>query len=109
MSFIYYKTPDEIERIGVNFMNRLGASDAVSSGTEVITDADGTDVTATMMVAGSEALSDENGDGANDTITIKVKAGTDGEDYKLVIQATTTSGNKKEEVIIIRVQEVEIA
>ena len=109
MPFIYYKTPDEVEKVGIDFNNRLGTGDEVISGTEVITDDAGVDVTATMMVVGSESISDEDGDGTDDTITIKVKAGTHGENYKLMIQATTVNGEKKEEMIIVKVREPSIA
>ena len=105
MSFIYYKTPDEIERVGVNFDNRLGDGDEVISGIEVIRDANGTDVSAAMIVSASETISDDDGDGTDDTITIEVKAGTDGENYKLIIQAGTLDGEKKEEMIVIKVRE----
>ena len=108
MAFIYYKTPDEIERIGVNFEYRLGDSDQVASGAEVITDSDGVDVTEAMMIVGSEAISDENSDGVNDTITVKVRAGTMDRDYKLVISATTDNSEVKEEIILIKVREEQI-
>jgi len=109
MPFIYYKTPDEIERIGINFENRLASGESIASGTEVITDKDGKDVTATLMVGGSENISDEDGDGNNDTVTIRVQSGTLKQNYKLVIQGTTSTGDKKEEIIIIKVREISIA
>lgn len=109
MSFIYYKTPDEIEKVGIDFNDRLGDGDEVISGKEVITDVNGTDVTTMMMVTGSEAISDTDSDGTDDTITIKVKAGTDEENYKLMIVATTTNGEKKEEMILIKVREPTVA
>ena len=108
MPFIYYKTPDEIERIGINFDNRLASGESIASGTEVITDKDGNDVTSSLMVGGSENISDEDGDGNDDTITIRVKNGTLKQNYKLVIQGTTSTGDKKEEIIIIKVREISI-
>lgn len=100
----YPKQPSEIERIGVNYSDRLLSGEAVSSATYVITDPDDVDVTTAMTVADSGQISDEDGDAVDETASIRVREGSDGINYKLTIKATTSLGNVLEEdrPIIVR-------
>lgn len=105
MSFYFLKQPSEIDRIGVDYKDRLASGDQVASATYVVTDPDGTDVTSTLTVSGSGQISDEDGDGTNDTASIKVRAGTTNTKYKLTIVATTDNALALEEDIKIAVKE----
>lgn len=102
----FHKQPSEIERIGVDFSDRLASGESVVSATYKIIDlSDNSDVTATMKVTGSEQISDEDGDTVNESTSIEVQAGTDGKDYKLTIKATTNQGHVLEEDRTIFVRE----
>ncbi len=104
MSFYYVKQPSEIERVGVDFNNRLESGDQVASATYTVLDSDGTDVTTTLTVSGSGSISDTDSDGTNDTASIKVRAGTDANKYKLTIVATTDDSQVLEEDVVIDVR-----
>ncbi len=102
MSFYYTKQPSEIERVGVDFNNRLPSGNSVASATYVVIDPAGTDVTTTLTVTGSGSITDNDSDGTDDTASIKVQAGTTGIKYKLTIVATLTSNSiiLEEDIVI---------
>lgn len=105
MSAYFVKQPAEIDRIGMDYNNRLASGDQVASATYTVTDGDGTDVTSTLTVSASGQISDTDSDGTNDTASIKVQAGTTGNKYKLTIVATTDNALVLEEDIVIDVKE----
>lgn len=99
----WYKKPDEEEIIGANFNNRLASGDAIASAVIKIYDSAGDDKSSTVL-SGSPIISDEDSDGTDDTASIKVINGTDGEIYRLEILATTSNGLKLQEDIIVKVR-----
>jgi hypothetical protein len=94
---IYGKQPSEIELIEIALANRLASGDSLSSIEECkCYDEDGTDVTATIIV--SSAI-----DGTD--VNIWIQAGDDGKKYYVTLKVNTAQGAKKEEDLIIEVDE----
>lgn len=109
MAFIWYKKPTEEEWVGVDFGKRLGDSVSVQSAVATIYDKDGTDISSSMIVPDSLAITDEDGDGLDDAVAVQIKDGSKGEKYWLKIIATLSNDEKKQEDIIVKIREVSLA
>lgn len=95
---IYGKQPSEKEFIAIALANRLASGDSLSSIEECkCYDEDGADVTATIIVSSVISGTD---------VAIWVQAGEDGKKYYVTLKVNTTNGAKKEEDLIIEVDEV---
>ena len=95
---IYGKQPSEKEFIAIALANRLAAGDSLSSIEECkCYDEDDADVTADMII--SSAI-----DGTD--VNIWIEAGADGKKYYITLKVNTAQGGKKEEDLIIEVDEV---
>ena len=90
------KYQEEIIDQGVDFVNILSGSDSVSSGTVVVTDRNGTDVTSTL-VTGSAAV---NG---TQVYYRLAAAGTAGQVYNVFVTATLNTGEKISQLIKLSV------
>ena len=91
------KTPTETRNLVFDLTDALATGDTVDSAVASIVSEGGTDMSLTMF-DGSVASN-------NDTsVTQKVTAGTDNEDYGLLITATTTSGEVISEALEIEVR-----
>ena len=94
---IYGKQPFEKELITIELANRIASGDSLSSIEECkCYDKDGADVTSAIIV--SSAI-----DGTD--VIIWIQAGEDGKKYDVTIKVNTTQGGKKEEDLIIEVNE----
>jgi hypothetical protein len=91
------KQPYEVLLRYIDFTDRIAAGDTIASCTITATDIAGTDVTATL-VEGPTLLS-----GAYVYYTLK--AGTDGQVYKINFKAISTAGAKPEEDLVVLVKE----
>jgi len=92
---------NSLQRIGVDFRQRLISGDGISTATYVVKSGD-TVVTTATTVAGSGKITNENPNAipvVNDTASIQFVSGDSGFTYKLTILATTLSGDKYEEDI----------
>ena len=92
-----YKQPSEEEYLAVDFSNRLGAGDALSSILECKC-YDG-DMDVTSSIIGSPII-----DG--NSVKFWFKDGTDGKTYNFTIKIETDFGAKLEEDLKLKVQEV---
>ena len=91
-----YKQPAEKISVSVDFTNRMGTSETVSSQTVKAFDKAGTDVSTTLVDSSSSS---------GKVITAVIKAaGTDGENYDLQFQVTGSSGNIYEEDVVLAVR-----
>ena len=90
------KQPNERHPINIDFTNLLDVGETIASKTATAVDSAAVDKTSTV-VHSSEI------DGSK--IVVVVKAGTDGESYKITIRATTSSGNVYEEDVLMEVNE----
>lgn len=76
----------------------IASGDSLSSVTAVMTDEDGTDVSA-AMISGSPTISGTSG-------FVVIKAGADGEDYNLAVTMVTTDGETIEDDLRIMVRDI---
>lgn len=97
----HYQAPWESERIGIDFTDRLGSGDSVSSASITAEDENGTDVTSTIIESGTQTLS-------GNTVSVRVKSLTDGKKYLVRIKAITGAGDKKQGSILAVGKEDEI-
>ena len=86
------KYQPEIIDQGVDFVNILEGGDSISSGTVVVTDSQGNDVTSTL-VTGSAAV---NG---TEVYYRLAAAGTAGQTYNVFVTATLNTGEKISQLI----------
>jgi hypothetical protein len=97
------KQPREIVLKGIDFTGsgRLADGDNIklSGSSVVITDPDGDDVTSTMLVTGTLAVSV-----VDQTISAFIQGGTSGLEYKVTFLAATDLGELLEEDIILPVE-----
>ncbi|OIO42022.1 hypothetical protein AUJ63_04210 [Candidatus Pacearchaeota archaeon CG1_02_35_32] len=91
---IYYKQPWEEETIKIDFSSRIESGDSISSAI-IKMYSDGIDVTTSMIISTSII---------SPYIYVKIKDGTDGM-YNLALQITLTSGEKREEDLMVSVKE----
>ena len=103
--FVYVKRSSEKERIGIDFSDRLSSSEQLASATYTVLDEDGVDVTSTLTVTDSDQITDKDADGVIELASIRIQAGTDGEDYILSIKATTDDADVIEGKIRIEVRD----
>ena len=94
----FSKQPAETYTIGVDFTGKLPTGATISSGTAFAYNAAGTDVSATVLSAGSAA-----------TIVVnearkRVQAGTHGESYRIKFQVTLSTADVLEEDVLMRVE-----
>jgi len=77
--------------------NAVASTDTISSASVTIYDAAGD--SASTMIDGDASISGTN-------ILQKIKGGTDGQDYIVRLQITTTAGEKIEDTLLIKVRDV---
>lgn len=95
---IHTKQPFEKDYIAIAFTNRIADGDSLSTIEECeCYDEDGANVTATIILSPVVSGNDVN---------LWIQAGEDGKIYFLTIKVNTTQGGKKEEDLIIEVDEV---
>jgi hypothetical protein len=92
------KQPAEIEAYTLDFAtSRFKGSESGSSQvTSAVLMDDGTDATATVIDSSSMAAG---------VVTVVVKAGTHGKNYKLTTRVTTDAGNVYESDVMLKVRE----
>ena len=95
MAHTFTKQPSEIFTVSMDFSRRLVSGETLSSKTVTAT-AGGQDATSTVIDSSSI-------DGTD--VDVKVKAGSDGTDYKITIKVTTSTGNVFEDEITMTVTE----
>jgi hypothetical protein len=91
----FTKQPSELFTIAVDFTDRMATGEALASAVVTATDSTGTDRTATVIATYS--VSTPN-------VLVRVKAGTDGTDYKITVVATTATSEVYETDITMRVR-----
>lgn len=93
-SKLFKKQSDEKISIKADFTNAIEGTEAFEAASEVkVYDSDDVDVTSTI-IDGTPTVS-------SPTITAKVKAGTDGETYKLTFKAVTTNHTYELDIYMI--------
>lgn len=92
---IFIKQPAETFTIAVDFTDRMATGEALSSATVTAIDSKG--ATQTTTVIASSSVSSPN-------VLVRVKAGTDGERYKITVTATTSTTEVYEADVIMRVK-----
>ena len=101
MDGVFTKQPAEAFNITVDFSQRLASTESISSQTAIATKvSDSTVVTSTVIVSASVSA-------ASGVVTVPVKAGTNGEDYRIRVRAVTngTPAATHEADILMRVRE----
>ena len=98
-----FKQPSEVITLRADFSKELDSGDTidVNASTATATDANGTDVSSSMIVSGSLKT-----DSSNKKLEVQVKGGTDKEQYKITLLAVTTNSNKYEVDVKLFVNEV---
>lgn len=94
-----YKTVAEVFSRSIDFSNWMASGDSISSH-DVGCYQGTTDYTSTMIGTTS--------DDSDSTVTVELKAGTAGEQYLVVVEATTTQGDVWVALITLIVNEGEI-
>lgn len=95
--FVYEKTVAEKERIGHDFTDRMSAGEILNSATYTVLDLNGVNVTAILMVTGSEQV-------VGNIASCRIQAGTNNTDYFLHIVGTTSASDVVEVIIRIEVR-----
>lgn len=98
----FIKQVNEVKTFSIDFSPVLATGETISSGNidiDVIKMSDGSDVTATLLVAGSTTLS-------GSIILFRITGGTNNEIYKITVNTGNTSGsNKHEEDLVLVVSD----
>ena len=93
----YIKQSWEEETIDIDFSERIAVGDSISSVLSKMEDANGVDVTVSM-ISSSTVTSPH--------IYIALKNGEDGKRYNLGIKVTLSSGQKKEEDLVVVIKNI---
>lgn len=92
----YEKEPEEIERVGIDFTDRLAVGESLSSTfTVTIYNSELQNVTSDLS---QNPTRDEN------IITAQIKGGVDEQDYLMVALVTTTNADVKVGILPIRIR-----
>ncbi len=89
--FSIEKQPSEEFPIGVDFAKDLTASETISTAVVTAIDLSDDSDASSIVLDGSAQIQD--GDQTSSKIVQKIKAGTDGERYKITFKATTSDLN----------------
>jgi molybdenum cofactor biosynthesis enzyme len=92
----FTKQPSELFTIAVDFTDRMATGEALATAVVTATDSAGADKTSTVIHA-SPSVSSPN-------VLVRVKAGTDGVDYKITVVATTATSEVYEADVTMRVR-----
>lgn len=94
------KQPFEAHTLEVDFSGKLDADDSLIVGNSTVTalDSNGDDVSASIVEAGSLAVSGLS-------LFARVKGGTDGAKYKITFRTTSNKGEKVEHDIDLIIRE----
>ncbi len=96
ISLTRFKRPDEEFRISWDFSNDLETGDTLAAQqVKAYEEVAGTDVTSTLI---------ENAEIVSNAIRAQVQAGSDGKDYLIRFQATSTQGDKWQRIVRVRVR-----
>jgi hypothetical protein len=90
------KSSREEMTVSFDATNLVASGDTISAADVLVTDQSGTDVSATLApdAAGIDGL----------TVTQKIEAGTDGQNYLATLQITTAAGDELEDTLNIRIR-----
>jgi len=92
----FVKTPEEVKRYSVEYVDWLDTGEYLQSATITATP-----VTTNPLISQLQAFT------ANDTdLSFFVTGGVAGTTYKIVVRATTTNGQVKEDVILLEVRSI---
>jgi hypothetical protein len=92
---LFSKQPNELFEFSCDFSNNLSSGETIN-GYTVTASHLGEDATSTVI--DSNRKDDDN-------VYVKVKAGTDGYDYKITVEATTSTGNVFETEVTMKVRD----
>jgi len=92
----FTKQPSEEFTIAIDFTGRMATGETVASAVVTAADSAGTDATATVIESSSVSTP---------SVLVRVKAGTDGANYKITIVATTATAEVYEADVTMRVRE----
>lgn len=91
----FIKSPDEVKRYSIDYSNWLDTGEYLSAVTVTRTPSTG------VMTINPDAI------GANDTdVSFFVSGGDAGVAYKILVHATTTNGQVKEDIVTIDVRAI---
>ena len=102
------KQPYEEFFMGADFVDVLDTDEVLvlASSTIAAVDSDGTDVSATLLQAGSKVLDDSEDGNTDNVLKIRAQAGATANKYKVTFKTVTDQGNKWEKDIYLKVKEL---
>jgi hypothetical protein len=90
----FFKQPDEVETISMDYTRRLNSTETISSLSVTAATIAGVDATSTLIASSSIS---------GVYCYAKIQAGTNNTKYKITFKATTSEGNIYEEDVLLTV------